>query len=87
MLKRVVAAAGKFMSHRSFIRKAISNEFYTFVFETERHNGIGELLEILGRCGVSAAPAGCRHYLCARACVCVCVLCCALCVIVSAWRD
>jgi serine/threonine-protein phosphatase 2A regulatory subunit B' len=39
---------GKFMSHRSFIRKAISNVFYRFVFETERHNGIGELLEILG---------------------------------------
>lgn len=39
---------GKFMSHRSFIRKSISNVFYRFVFETERHNGIGELLEILG---------------------------------------
>lgn len=39
---------GKFMSHRSLIRKAISNVFYGFVFETERHNGIGELLEILG---------------------------------------
>lgn len=30
---------GKFMSHRSFIRKAISNVFYRFVYETERHNG------------------------------------------------
>ncbi|CAM9582229.1 unnamed protein product, partial [Phaeothamnion confervicola] len=39
---------GKFMSHRSFIRKAIGNVFYRFVYETERHNGIGELLEILG---------------------------------------
>lgn len=39
---------GKFMSHRSFIRKAISHVFYRFVFETERHNGVGELLEILG---------------------------------------
>lgn len=39
---------GKFMSHRSFIRRAISNAFYRFVYETERHNGIGELLEILG---------------------------------------
>ena len=38
---------GKFMSHRSFIRRAISNVFYRFVYETERHNGIGELLEIL----------------------------------------
>jgi len=39
---------GKFMSHRSFIRRAISNVFYRFVYETERHNGIGEMLEILG---------------------------------------
>jgi serine/threonine-protein phosphatase 2A regulatory subunit B' len=39
---------GKFMTHRSFIRKNISNVFYTFVYETGRHNGIGELLEILG---------------------------------------
>jgi len=39
---------GKFMSHRSFIRKTISNVFYRFVYETERHNGIAELLEILG---------------------------------------
>ena len=36
------------MSHRSFIRRTISNTFYRFVYETERHNGIGELLEILG---------------------------------------
>ncbi|CAH9055386.1 unnamed protein product [Cuscuta epithymum] len=39
---------GKFMVHRPFIRKAINNIFYKFIFETERHNGIGELLEILG---------------------------------------
>jgi serine/threonine-protein phosphatase 2A regulatory subunit B' len=39
---------GKFMSHRSFMRKTISNVFYRFVYETERHNGIAELLEILG---------------------------------------
>ncbi|MQL90067.1 hypothetical protein Taro_022639 [Colocasia esculenta] len=39
---------GKFMVHRPFIRKAISNIFYRFIFETERHSGIGELLEILG---------------------------------------
>ncbi|XP_047092044.1 serine/threonine protein phosphatase 2A 57 kDa regulatory subunit B' alpha isoform-like [Lolium rigidum] len=39
---------GKFMVHRPFIRKAINNVFYRFIFETERHNGIGELLEILG---------------------------------------
>merc|ERR1719267_143859 len=39
---------GKFMPYRQFIRKTISNVFYRFVYETERHNGIGELLEILG---------------------------------------
>lgn len=39
---------GKFMNHRSHIRKTIGNVFYRFVYETERHNGIGELLEILG---------------------------------------
>lgn len=39
---------GKFMIHRPFIRKAINNVFYRFVFETERHNGVAELLEILG---------------------------------------
>ncbi|KAJ6372215.1 hypothetical protein OIU76_026657 [Salix suchowensis] len=39
---------GKFMVHRPFIRKAVSNIIYHFVFETERHNGIAELLEIFG---------------------------------------
>ncbi|XP_019194103.1 PREDICTED: serine/threonine protein phosphatase 2A 57 kDa regulatory subunit B' beta isoform-like [Ipomoea nil] len=39
---------GKFMVHRPFIRKAINNILYRFIFETERHNGIGELLEIIG---------------------------------------
>ncbi len=39
---------GKFMVHRPFIRKSINNVFYRFIFETERHNGIAELLEILG---------------------------------------
>jgi serine/threonine-protein phosphatase 2A regulatory subunit B' len=39
---------GKFMSLRAFIRTAINNVFFRFVYETERHNGIGELLEILG---------------------------------------
>lgn len=38
---------GNFMVHRPFIRKAISNIFYQFIFETQRHNGIAELLEIL----------------------------------------
>ncbi|KAJ0972382.1 hypothetical protein J5N97_020341 [Dioscorea zingiberensis] len=39
---------GKFVVHRPFIRKAINNIFYRFIFETEKHNGIAELLEILG---------------------------------------
>ncbi|KAL3523510.1 hypothetical protein ACH5RR_016344 [Cinchona calisaya] len=39
---------GKFMVHRPFIRKAINDVFYRFIFETERHSGICELLEILG---------------------------------------
>lgn len=39
---------GKFMSYRSVIRRYIQYTFYSFVYETERHNGIGELLEILG---------------------------------------
>nr|XP_010940226.1 LOW QUALITY PROTEIN: serine/threonine protein phosphatase 2A 57 kDa regulatory subunit B' beta isoform-like [Elaeis guineensis] len=39
---------GKFMVHRPFIRKAINNIFYRFIFETEHHSGIAELLEILG---------------------------------------
>lgn len=39
---------GKFMAHRPFIRRAINFVFYRFVYETERHNGIAELLEILG---------------------------------------
>jgi len=39
---------GKFMSLRSYVRREVSNVFFRFVYETERHNGIGELLEILG---------------------------------------
>lgn len=39
---------GKFLSLRSFIRKLINNVFLQFVYETERFNGIAELLEILG---------------------------------------
>ncbi|KAI3702572.1 hypothetical protein L6452_28315 [Arctium lappa] len=39
---------GKFMVHQSFIRKAINNVFYRFIFETEKHNGLVELFEIFG---------------------------------------
>lgn len=36
------------MNLRSFIRKSINNVFFQFIYETERFNGIAELLEILG---------------------------------------
>ncbi|XP_064600606.1 serine/threonine-protein phosphatase 2A 56 kDa regulatory subunit gamma isoform-like isoform X3 [Liolophura sinensis] len=46
---------GKFLGLRAYIRKQINNIFYSilfchprFVYETEHHNGIAELLEILG---------------------------------------
>ncbi|XP_020229795.1 serine/threonine protein phosphatase 2A 59 kDa regulatory subunit B' eta isoform isoform X1 [Cajanus cajan] len=39
---------GKFMVHRPFIRKYIYNIFSSFIFETEKFNGIAELLEVLG---------------------------------------
>ncbi|KAL2547169.1 Serine/threonine protein phosphatase 2A 59 kDa regulatory subunit B' eta isoform [Forsythia ovata] len=39
---------GKFMVHRPVIRKAINNIFYCFIFETEKHYGVAEFLEVLG---------------------------------------
>lgn len=39
---------GKFMALRVFIRKAINNVFFHFLYETRKHSGIGEILEILG---------------------------------------
>lgn len=39
---------GKFMAFRSFIRKQINNVFYEVIYESGKHNGISELLEILG---------------------------------------
>ncbi|CAA2996526.1 serine threonine phosphatase 2A 57 kDa regulatory subunit B theta isoform-like [Olea europaea subsp. europaea] len=39
---------GKFMVHRPFIRNAINNIFYCFIFENEKHYGIAEFLEVLG---------------------------------------
>lgn len=39
---------GKFLSLRSFIRRSINNIFLQFTYETERFNGIAELLEIMG---------------------------------------
>ncbi|KAL7641777.1 UNVERIFIED_CONTAM: hypothetical protein RMT77_007651 [Armadillidium vulgare] len=39
---------GKFLGLRAFIRKQVNNIFYRFIYETEHHNGVAELLEILG---------------------------------------
>ncbi|KNC77304.1 hypothetical protein SARC_10232, partial [Sphaeroforma arctica JP610] len=39
---------GKILNLRAFIRKSISNIFFQFIYETEQHNGVAELLEILG---------------------------------------
>jgi len=45
ILHRIYA---KFMPLRSFIRKAMNNLFHSFVYEEGKHNGVAELLEILG---------------------------------------
>lgn len=39
---------GKFMALRAFIRRAIQHTFFKVIYECEIHNGVGELLEILG---------------------------------------
>ncbi|XP_056105957.1 serine/threonine-protein phosphatase 2A 56 kDa regulatory subunit delta isoform isoform X2 [Rhinichthys klamathensis goyatoka] len=39
---------GKFLGLRAYVRRQINNIFYRFIYETEHHNGIAELLEILG---------------------------------------
>lgn len=39
---------GKFMSFRSFIRQAVNNVFYNYVYDSHSHSGVSELLEILG---------------------------------------
>ncbi|KXS15101.1 B56-domain-containing protein [Gonapodya prolifera JEL478] len=39
---------GKFLNLRAFIRRSINNVFFQFIYESEKHNGIAELLEILG---------------------------------------
>lgn len=37
-----------FLNMRGFIRQIINNYFFQFIYESERHNGIAELLEIQG---------------------------------------
>ena len=39
---------GRFMPLRSYIRKSIQNIFFKVIYEKEEHNGIAELLEVLG---------------------------------------
>lgn len=39
----------KLTQRRALIRRVICNVFFEFVFETEKHNGIAEMLEILAR--------------------------------------
>jgi len=39
---------GKFMSLRSFIRRGIQHAFFKVIYEGDVHNGVSELLEILG---------------------------------------
>ncbi|XP_014671331.1 PREDICTED: serine/threonine-protein phosphatase 2A 56 kDa regulatory subunit delta isoform-like [Priapulus caudatus] len=39
---------GKFLGLRAYIRKQINNIFYRYIYETQHHNGVAELLEILG---------------------------------------
>eukprot|EP01006_Ploeotia_vitrea_P045763 TRINITY_DN66967_c13_g1_i1.p1 TRINITY_DN66967_c13_g1~~TRINITY_DN66967_c13_g1_i1.p1 ORF type:complete len:542 (+),score=336.55 TRINITY_DN66967_c13_g1_i1:164-1789(+) len=45
ILHRIYA---KLMALRAFIRRAINNAFFVLIYETDRHNGVAELLEILG---------------------------------------
>lgn len=37
---------GRFMVHRPYIRTAMNNILYRFIFETEKYGGVNELLEI-----------------------------------------
>lgn len=53
---------GKFMSLRSFVRRSINHTFYRVIYEVERHNGVGELLEILGASVVCEVPCLCWSY-------------------------
>lgn len=39
---------GKFLGLRAYVRKQVNHMFYRFIYETEHHNGVAELLEILG---------------------------------------
>ena len=48
MLKTLVTKIYvKFVEHRPVIRKLINNAFQKFIYETERHNGVQDLLEVL----------------------------------------
>lgn len=38
----------RFLNLRSYIRRQINNIFFSFIYESEYHNGVADLLEILG---------------------------------------
>lgn len=38
---------GKFITYRSFIRKTMQHTFNTYIYDTDEHHGIGEMLQIL----------------------------------------
>uniref|UniRef100_A0A668ABF2 Serine/threonine protein phosphatase 2A regulatory subunit n=1 Tax=Myripristis murdjan TaxID=586833 RepID=A0A668ABF2_9TELE len=84
---------GKFLGLRAYIRKQINNIFYRFIYETEHHNGIAELLEILGRYVCLCVKSDARSFegflisLCVCVCVCVCVLQLAYCVVQFLEKD
>lgn len=42
----------KLTQRRALIRRVLANVFFEFVYETEAHNGIAEMLEILARCAL-----------------------------------
>jgi serine/threonine-protein phosphatase 2A regulatory subunit B' len=49
MVKAIVHKIyGKFNTYRTFIRKVFQNQFIEFVYESDHHPGIAEILEILG---------------------------------------
>lgn len=39
---------GRFLNLRSYIRRQINNIFFSFIYESEYHNGISDLLDVLG---------------------------------------
>lgn len=51
----------KLTQRRALVRRVICNVFFEFVYETERHNGVAEMLEILARWVHACGRAGRRR--------------------------